>query len=115
MSAVRLDVYDLEVIEASFRLLETQGDASQAILVAGIREKIESIGVANKVNWGHDLSEYMVDQMDLLERGDLPLADLLADVDDNFKHGRDDNRNEFLDAVKELAKKVVARKTAQKA
>lgn len=106
--ADRLDNADLGVLEDALALLERQGDAQQLADIHRLREKLERMGVANVVPWGCDLSNHLVEQIDLLGRGKRDLDDFIREIDTGYTHGRDPDRDGFMEATKDLARKVVA-------
>jgi TorA maturation chaperone TorD len=61
----------------------------------------------NKVPWGHELSVWLSDQLRLIGDGTLGLEDFCHDIDTNFCHDRNETRDNFMTAIKELAYKVV--------
>lgn len=108
MTLERLDNTDLGVLEDALALLEQQGDPQQLADIHRLREKLERMGVANVVPWGYDLSNHLVEQIDLLGRGKRGLDDFIREIDTGYTHGRDPDRDGFMEATKDLARKVVA-------
>jgi hypothetical protein len=108
MSVDRLDNADIGVLEDSLALLEQQGDAQQVADTHRLREKMERMGVANVVPWGYDLSNHLVEQIDLLGRGKRDLDDFIREIDTGYTHGRNPDRDGFMEATKDLARNVVA-------
>lgn len=108
MPADRLDNADLGVLEDALALLERQGNAQQVADIHRLREKLERMGVANVVPWGYELTNHLVEQIDLLGRGKRGLDDFIREIDIGYTHGRDPDRDGFMEATKDLARKVVA-------
>jgi hypothetical protein len=104
----RLDNADLGVIEDAMALLEQQGDAQQVADIGRLREKLERMGVANVVPWGYDLSNHLFEQINLLGAGKRDLDDFIREIDIGYTHGRDPDRDGFMEATKDLARKVAA-------
>lgn len=108
MPADRLDNADLGVLESALALLEQQGDAQQVADVFRLREKLERMGVANVVPWGYELADHLKVQVDLLATGERDLDDFIREIDTGYSHGRNPDRDGFMEATKDLARKVVA-------
>lgn len=108
MSMARLDNADLGVLEDALALLEQQGDAQQVADIYRLREKLERMGVANVVPWGYDLSNHLVEQINLLGTGKRDLDDFIREINTGYTHGRDPDRDDFMEATKGLARKVAA-------
>ncbi len=108
MSLDRLDNADLGVLEDALALLEQQGDAQQVADIYRLREKMERMGFRNVVPWGRDLTAHLMEQMHLLGTGKRDLDDLVREIDIGYTHGRDPDRDGFMEATKDLARKVAA-------
>lgn len=98
---MRLTPDDIDFIEMSMR--HSADDSERAAVVMA---KIDYAGFRNKVSWGRDLSDYLAEQMHQI-RDDATLEEFVRDVDENFKHGRNEQRNAFMTAIKELAAKTL--------
>jgi hypothetical protein len=60
----------------------------------------------NLVPWGHALSQWISDELRRIGDGSLSVEDFCHTIDTEFSHGRDEQRNEFMTAVKQLARQV---------
>ncbi|NTF23599.1 hypothetical protein G6L37_35080 [Agrobacterium rubi] len=110
MTTDRLDNTDLGVLDAALDLLERQGDWQQVTDIGRLREKLDRMGVRNVVPWGRDLSVHLSEQVDLVGKGERDLDHFIAEIDTGYPDGRDPDRNDFLEAVKELARKCAPRR-----
>lgn len=108
MDMERLDGADLGVINAALDLLGSQGDWQQGEDIRRLREKLDRMGVANLVPWGHALTDHLMKQIDLVAEGARALDDFIREIDTGYPDGRDEQRTAFLQAVKDLARKVAA-------
>jgi hypothetical protein len=108
LSLDRLDNADLGVLDAALALLEQQGDAQQVADIHRLREKLERMGVANVVPWGYDLSNHLVEQINQIGAGNRDFDDFIREIDTGYTHGRNPDRDDFLEATKDLARKIAA-------
>lgn len=104
---MNLNREDVELIEQALIWYRSDNYDVSKEYVAQIFEKIEYLGLKNKVAWGHDLSVYIESQFALLRSDELALNDFYLDIDTNFCHGRNGSRDLFMYSIKELAKQLV--------
>jgi hypothetical protein len=100
---VFLDEDDRARIDRALDLLELKGDA-----VGDLREKLDRMGVGNLRLWGRDTTAYMIYQVQLIDAGQRPVDEFIAELDNGFSRGRDPLRNEFIHGVREIAQKFAA-------